>query len=55
MPFLNFSVVMIHIIHKMLVLLKNSLSYLKDNIFKCFFKKYNKLLFFKNKNIFHNI
>ena len=29
---------MIYIIHKMLVLLKNHLNYLKDNIFECFFK-----------------
>ena len=31
----------------MLVLLKNHLNYLKDNIFKCSFKKCNKLLFLK--------
>ena len=43
---LNFIFVMIHIIHKMLVLLKNHLNYLKDIIFECFFKKYNRLLFF---------
>ena len=43
---LNFSFVRIYIIHKMLVLLKNHLNYLKDNIFKCFFKKYSRLLFF---------
>ena len=31
----------------MLVLLKNHLNYLEDNIFKCFlFKKYNRILFF---------
>ena len=46
---LNFSFVRIYIIHKMLVLLKNHLNYLKDNIFKCFFKKYNRLLFFFKK------
>ena len=44
---LNFNVVMIYIIHKMLVLLKINLNYLKDNIFECFFQKYNRLLFFK--------
>ena len=43
---LNFSFVMIYIIRKMLVLFKNHLSYLKDNIFECFFKKYNKLFIF---------
>ena len=48
---LNFSFVMIYIIHKILVLIKNHRNYLKDNIFKCFFKKYNRLLFFL-KNYF---
>ena len=43
---LNFNFVMIYIIHKILVLLKNHLNDLKDNIFKCFLKKYNRLLFF---------
>ena len=32
---------MIYIIHKILVLIKNHLNYLKDNIFKFFCKKYN--------------
>ena len=36
MLLLNFSFVMIYIIHK------NHLNYLKDNIFESFFKKYNK-------------
>ena len=44
----DFNSVMIHIIYKMLVLLKNHLNCLKDNIFECFFKKYNKLF---SKNI----
>ena len=39
---LNF--VMIHIICKMLVLIKNHLDYLKDNIFDFYFKKYNRIL-----------
>ena len=54
MLLLNFSFVMIYIIRKTLVFLKNNLNYLKDNIFECFFKKYNKL---KNLIIFffHNI
>ena len=43
---LNFNFFMNYIIHKMLVLLKNNLNYLKDSIFKYFFKKYNRLLFF---------
>ena len=37
---LNFSFVMIYVIHKILVLLKNNVSYLKGNIFKCFFKNF---------------
>ena len=51
-PLLNFSFVMIYIIHKMLVLLKNHLNYLKDNIFECFFEEYNRLFFFLKKNFF---
>ena len=43
---LNFNFVMIHIIHKILVLIKNHMNDLKDNIFEFFFKKYNRLLFF---------
>ena len=56
MPLLNFNFVMIYIIHKMLVLIKNNLNYLKDSVFECFFKEYNRLLifFFKN-NFFHSI
>ena len=52
---LNFSFIMIYVIHKILVLTKNNLNYLKDSIFVCFFKEYNRLLFFvKKKNFFHN-
>ena len=43
---LNFNFVMIHIIHKALVLIKNHMSYFKDNISEFLFKKYNRLLFF---------
>ena len=39
---------MVYIIHKILVSIKNHLNYLKVNIFECFFKKYNRLLFFLN-------
>ena len=46
MSLLNFNVVMIYIIHKMLVLLRNYLNYLKDCIFECFSKEYNRVLFF---------
>ena len=35
---LNFSFAMIYIICEMLVLLKNHLNYLKDNIFKYFLR-----------------
>ena len=46
---LNFNFAMIYIIHKILVLTKNHLSYLKDNIFKFFFKKYKRLSFLRKK------
>ena len=39
---LNFNLIMIYIILKIsiaLLLLKNHLNYLNDNIFECFFKK----------------
>ena len=36
MSVLNFNFVMIHIIHKILVLIKNQLNYLRDNIFEYF-------------------
>ena len=35
---LNFNFVMIYAIHKVLVLIKNPLNYLKDNIFKFFLR-----------------
>ena len=44
--FLNFNFVLIYLIHKMLVLFKNHLIYLKDGIFKWFFKEYNTVSFF---------
>ena len=34
MPLFNFNFVMIHIIHKILILIENHLNYLKDNIFE---------------------
>ena len=39
MSLLNVNFVMIYIINKILVLIKNHLSYLKDKIFECFLKK----------------
>ena len=44
---LNFSFVVIYIIHKMLVLLKNPLNYFKDNLFECFYC-FTKNKFFPN-------
>ena len=40
---LNFSLIIIYTIFKILVLIKNHLNYLKDNILECFFKKHNRL------------
>ena len=37
---------MIYMIHKILVLIKNHVNYLNNNIFEFFFKKCNRLLFF---------
>ena len=37
MSLLNFNFAMIYIIHKILVLPRNHLNYLKDSIFECFF------------------
>ena len=36
MSLLNFNFFMIRIIHKILVLIKNHMNYLQDNIFECF-------------------
>ena len=46
MSLLNFIFVMIYIIHKMLLLIKNNLNYLKSNIFRMLFKEYKRLLIF---------
>ena len=43
---------MIYIIHKTLVLFKEHLNYFRDNIFECFLKEHNRLLFFLKKMIF---
>ena len=42
---LNFNFIMIYIIHEILIMLKNQLNYLKNSIFKCFLKEYNRVLF----------
>ena len=41
----------------MLIFLKNPLDFLKDSIFQCFFKEYNRRLrcFFKNNSLQHII
>ena len=41
MSLLYFNFVMIYIVNKMLVLLKNHLNYLKNRIFECIFKDHN--------------
>ena len=51
---LNFISSMIFIIHKILLLIKNHVNYLEDNIFEFVFKKYNQF-FFKKSNFFYNI
>ena len=57
MSLLNFSFAVIYIIRKMSVLLNNHLNCLKDNIFECFFKKYNNffLIFFSKYIMIKNI
>ena len=50
--FFHFNFAMIHIIHKILVLIKNHMNYLKDNLFEFFLKKYDRLLFFFKKIFF---
>ena len=52
---LNFDFDGIYIIHKILIMIKNHLNYLKDNILELFFKKYNRLLFLKKQFFFHKI
>ena len=42
---LNFNFIMIYIIHEILIMLKNQLNYVKNSIFKCFLKEYNRVLF----------
>ena len=49
MSLLNFTFIIIYKIHKILILIKNHLNYLKDNISELFFKEYN-ILFLKKKN-----
>ena len=46
---LIFNFVMIYVIHKVLVLLKNHLNYLEDSIFECFLRSMIDLYFFLKK------
>ena len=46
MLLLNFNFAMIYIIHKLLGFIKNLMNDLRDNIFECFFKKYDRHIFF---------
>ena len=48
---LNFNFVIIHIIHKILVMITNHINYIKDNIFEFFLKSIIDFYFLK-KNIF---
>ena len=49
MSLLNFNFLMIYIIHKILVLLKNHLNFLKDNVFECFLRSIINFFFFKKE------
>ena len=55
MSLLNFSFFMVYTIHKILVLIKNYLNYLKDNIFECLLRSIIYFYFFKKIYFFHNI
>ena len=49
MSLLNFNFAVTYIIHKMFLLLKNRINYLKDSIFKLLFFLKKKKCFFHNK------
>ena len=49
MSLLNFNFVMIYIIHKIFVLLKNNLNYFKDSIFEVFLRRIIDFFLKKNK------
>ena len=52
---LNFNFVMIYIIHKILVLLKNHLNHLKDNIFESFSRSIIDFFLKKKRIVSHEI
>ena len=45
----NLNFIVIYIIHKMFVLIRNNQNYLKDSICECFFKEHNRILFFRKQ------
>ena len=49
MSLLNFNFVMIHIVHKILELIKNHMNHVQNNVFECFLR----MLFLKKKLIFY--
>ena len=52
MSLIKFNFAIIQIIHKMLVLLKNHLNYLKDSILECFLRSIIDFYFFQKKIFF---
>ena len=52
MSLLNFSFIMIFTIYKISALLQTSLNFLKDSIFECSFKEYNRPLIFSKQLFF---
>ena len=54
MLILNFRFVLIYIIHKMLVLLKNHMNYLKDNFLNAFLRSIVDFYFFKKNKTKYN-
>ena len=55
MSLIKFNFAIIQIIHKMLVLLKNHLNYLKDSILECFLRSIIDFYFLQKKFFFLNI
>ena len=55
MSLIKFNFAIIQIIHKMLVLLKNHLNYLKDSILECFLRSIINFYFLQKKFFFLNI
>ena len=49
---INFTFIIVYVIHKMLVFLNDNVNCLKDNIFECLFNERNRFLFFFKKIIF---